>query len=121
MILDASDHAHKKAVGDFRIVSLVPSITELLFDLGLNKSIVGRTPFCVHPKKEVSSVQRVGGTKTNNVDKIFSVKPTHIILNIDENRSELFEALKDRDIQIIVTHPTKKNHESSVKIKKLPY
>ena len=87
MILDASDHPHKKAVDVPRIVSLVPSITELLFDLGLKESVVGRTPFCIHPENEVSSVKRVGGTKTVNVDKILSVNPTHVILNIDENKS----------------------------------
>jgi len=107
MILDASDHPHKKALGVPRIVSLVPSITELLFDLGLKESVVGRTPFCIHPQNEISSVKRVGGTKTVNVEKILSVNPTHVILNIDENKSELFEALKGHEVEIIVTHPAK--------------
>jgi len=107
MILDASDYAHKKAKGNFRIVSLVPSLTELLFDLGLKESVVGRTPFCIHPKEEVDQVKRVGGTKTVNIEKILSEQPTHIVLNMDENKLELFEALKEEDVEIIVTHPDK--------------
>ena len=55
----------------------------------------------------MSSVKRVGGTKPVNVDKILSVNPTHVILNIDENKSELFEALTGREVEITVTHPAK--------------
>ncbi|MEC9248804.1 MAG: helical backbone metal receptor, partial [Pseudomonadota bacterium] len=84
MIVDANNYVHQKAEGNFRIVSLVPSITELLFDLGLKDSIVGRTPFCIHPEAEVRNVKKIGGTKTLDVEKIMAVKPTHVVLNIDE-------------------------------------
>ncbi len=107
MIVDANNYVHQKAEGNFRIVSLVPSITELLFDLGLKDSIVGRTPFCIHPEAEVRNVKKIGGTKTLDVEKIMAVKPTHVVLNIDENKLELFEALNNKKVEIIVTHPNK--------------
>ena len=53
-----------------RIVSLCPSLTELVFDLGLGDSLVGVTKFCVHPADRVSGIEKVGGTKTPNVDRI---------------------------------------------------
>ena len=114
MILDANNYAHQKAEGNFRIVSLVPSITELLFDLGLKDSIVGRTPFCIHPEDGVKNVKKIGGTKTLNVEKIMEVEPTHVVLNIDENKVELFETLSERDVEIIVTHPN--NPQDNLKL-----
>lgn len=70
------------------IVSLVPSLTELLFDLGLEDRISGRTRFCIHPENSVDSVPIVGGTKNPNLDKIFKIKPDLVIANKEENRKE---------------------------------
>ena len=62
--VDAAGTPHEAAEPSARIVSAVPSITELLFHLGLGAQVVGRTGFCIHPRDEVRKVARVGGTKT---------------------------------------------------------
>ena len=72
-----------------RIVSLVPSQTELLVDLGLRDSIVGITKFCVHPDDLRSEKTIVGGTKNVNLDKIKALKPDIIICNKEENTEEM--------------------------------
>lgn len=72
-----------------RIVSLVPSITELLFALGLGDKIIGLTNFCVHPTKKVSKIEKVGGTKDFSLDKIRELKPDLIIAVKEENNREL--------------------------------
>lgn len=71
-----------------RIVSLVPSLTELLFDLDLEDRIVGITKFCVHPGEKVKSVQKVGGTKNLYLDKIALLNPDLIIASKEENTKE---------------------------------
>ncbi|MCH8331084.1 MAG: ABC transporter substrate-binding protein [Bacteroidetes bacterium] len=68
-----------------RIVSLVPSQTELLFDLGLEEQIVGVTTFCVHPADKVKGKKRIGGTKKLQLDKIRELQPDLIIGNKEEN------------------------------------
>lgn len=78
-----------------RIISTVPSQTELLYDLGLNEEIVGITKFCVHPEQWFKTKTRIGGTKTLNVEKIKSLKPNLIIANKEENVKEQIEALAD--------------------------
>jgi ABC-type Fe3+-hydroxamate transport system substrate-binding protein len=73
-----------------RIISLVPSQTELLFDLGLNKEIVGITKFCIHPESKVKGRTRIGGTKTLNIELIKKLNPDIIIGNKEENsRSDI--------------------------------
>lgn len=76
-----------------RIVSLVPSQTELLFDLGLEKETVGITKFCVHPEKWFRNKTRVGGTKTINFEKIRELNPDLIIANKEENTESEIKAL----------------------------
>lgn len=76
-----------------RIVSLVPSQTELLFDLGLGEAVVGITKFCVHPESWFKTKTRVGGTKTVDLEKLISLKPDLIIANKEENVKEQVEAL----------------------------
>ncbi|MDQ2987616.1 MAG: helical backbone metal receptor [Pseudomonadota bacterium] len=88
-----------------RIVSLVPSITELLCDLGLAANIVGRTGFCIHPAAIVASIPKVGGTKDVNVEKIRKLAPTHLVVNIDENEKPTVAALAEFVPHIVVTHP----------------
>lgn len=77
-----------------RIVSLVPSQSELLWDLGLETRLVGITRFCIHPKVMHDSVMRIGGTKTLNLDKIRALKPDLIIGNKEENERTQVEALQ---------------------------
>src|SRR5437870_5411285 len=76
-----------------RIVSIVPSQTELLFDLGLDEKIVGVTKFCVHPEELVKSKVKVGGTKNLNLEKIHSLEPDLIVANKEENKQEQVEEL----------------------------
>lgn len=79
-----------------RIVSLVPSQTELLFDLGLDKQVVGITKFCEHPQAWHQSKTKVGGTKTLKLDVIDSLQPDLIIGNKEENDKESVNALKQK-------------------------
>lgn len=72
-----------------RIISLVPSQTELLHDMGLEDKIVGITKFCVHPVHYKSTKQIVGGTKQIKIDKIKSLKPDIILCNKEENTKEI--------------------------------
>jgi ABC-type Fe3+-hydroxamate transport system substrate-binding protein len=76
-----------------RIVSLVPSQTELLADLGLGDKVVGITKFCVHPREWFESKVRVGGTKDVSLSKVASLKPDLIIVNKEENLPEQVEEL----------------------------
>ena len=99
------EHAPVHPSSAVRIVSLVPSITELLCDVGLADRVVGRTGFCIHPQSSVSVIPKVGGTKDVNLEKIRRLAPTHLIVNIDENEKPTVEALADVVPHIIVTHP----------------
>lgn len=76
------------------IVSLVPSQTELLYDLGLEDSIVGITKFCIHPEHLKSSKTIAGGTKEVDLDKIRALQPDIIICNKEENTQEMVVALR---------------------------
>lgn len=77
-----------------RIVSLVPSQTELLYDLGLKEEVVGITKFCIHPKVWFDSKERVGGTKSVDIEKVRALRPDLIIGNKEENTKEDIEQLK---------------------------
>ncbi|HEY2478195.1 MAG TPA: helical backbone metal receptor [Solirubrobacterales bacterium] len=88
-----------------RIVSLVPSITELLCDLDLSEEVVGRTGFCIHPWETVREIPKVGGTKDVLMDRVRELAPTHVVVNVDENRKEDAEALAEFVPNVVVTHP----------------
>ena len=92
-----------------RIASLVPSLTELVVELGLGDHLIARTGFCVHPAGRVAAVPKVGGTKDVNLAKLQRLAPTHVLVNVDENRLETVEAIRAwspaRVPEIIVTHP----------------
>jgi iron complex transport system substrate-binding protein len=77
-----------------RIISLVPSQTELLYDLGLEGRIVGITKFCVHPYHFKATKKIVGGTKKVNYEKIRLLEPDVIICNKEENTQEIVEELR---------------------------
>jgi ABC-type Fe3+-hydroxamate transport system substrate-binding protein len=76
-----------------RIISVVPSQTELLYDLGLDAEVVGITKFCVHPDEWFRNKTRIGGTKKLNIEKIRELKPDLIIANKEENQQEQIEEL----------------------------
>jgi len=104
-LLDAAGTRHVPAPPGARIVSLVPSVTELLCDLGLDGTLVGRTGFCIHPREAVHGIPKVGGTKDVNLAKVRELSPTHVILNVDENRREDARALAEFVPTLVVTHP----------------
>ena len=88
-----------------RIASLVPSATETLVALGLGPRLVARTGFCIHPADALAGVPKVGGTKDVNLAKLKKLAPTHVIVNVDENRLDTAEALREFVPEVIVTHP----------------
>lgn len=104
MLIDAIGTAHSPAP-EARIVSLVPSLTELAISLGLGPKLVGRTGFCIHPAEVVSNIPKVGGTKDVNIEKIRRLAPTHLLVNIDENEKPTVETLATFVPHIVVTHP----------------
>lgn len=76
-----------------RIISVVPSQTELLYDLGLDEEVAGITKFCVHPESWFRTKTRVGGTKLLHTDQIRDLQPDLVIANKEENLREQIEAL----------------------------
>jgi iron complex transport system substrate-binding protein len=88
-----------------RVVSLCPSLTELVFDLGRGDDLVGRTKFCVHPTPRVEQVESVGGTKSPKVARIVELRPDLVLLNEEENRREDAEALAAAGVRCHVSFP----------------
>ena len=79
-----------------RIVSLVPSFTELLFDLEMDSDIIGITRFCIHPSSKVKNVTKIGGTKNIKIQKIIELKPDLVIANKEENsKDDIIELSKE--------------------------
>lgn len=78
-----------------RIVSLVPSQSEFIWELGVQDILVGITRFCIHPAEMFQRVTRVGGTKKLNLQKIRDLRPDIIIGNKEENDREQIERLQE--------------------------
>lgn len=79
-----------------RIVSLVPSLTELLYVLGLEREVVGITKFCVHPEEWSATKERIGGTKKLHLERIAALQPDLVVANMEENTREDVEWLMER-------------------------
>ena len=92
--LDQIGHEVNLPVPPCRIISLVPSQTELLFSLELEENIVGISKFCVHPRKALKCKTKVGGTKKFNLKLIRDLSPDLIIANKEENYLEGIKALQ---------------------------
>ena len=103
--VDAVGRAHPRSAAAPRIVSLVPSLTELLFDLDLGASVVGRTRYCTQPAGPVSEVPTLGGTKQPDVERLLSLHPSHVVVNVDENSKTTVEAIASAGVAVIATHP----------------
>ena len=88
-----------------RIVSLCPSLTELVFALDAGDALVGRTRFCVQPHGAVEQIEKVGGTKNPRIDRIVALAPDLVLMNEEENRREDAEALRDRGIACHTSMP----------------
>lgn len=88
-----------------RVISLVPSLTESMWDLGFGEALVGITDYCVHPADRLQHVPRLGGTKNPRVDEIISLKPDLVLANMEENTRKVVEALESAGIAVWVTFP----------------
>ena len=84
-----------------RIVSLVPSHTETLHELGLADRVVGRTRFCIHPEPWGSTLAIVGGTKDAKLERILALKPDLVVADKDENPKSLVDALGAADVEVV--------------------
>jgi ABC-type Fe3+-hydroxamate transport system substrate-binding protein len=117
-----------------RVVSLVPSLTESLFDLGLGQALVGVTDYCVHPAEAVAGLPRLGGPKNPRVDEILALKPDLVLANWEENTRPTVEALEAAGTAVWVTFPRTvlesldvlwklvelfRNHEASLRLRTL--
>ena len=88
-----------------RVVSLVPSLTESLFDLGLGEAVVGITDYCTHPAKMLVDIPRVGGTKNPRLEEILALNPDLVLANWEENTKSAVEGLEAAGVSVWVTHP----------------
>jgi ABC-type Fe3+-hydroxamate transport system substrate-binding protein len=88
-----------------RVVSLVPSITESLFDLGFGEAVVGATDYCVHPAQKASALEKVGGTKNARVEDILALQPELVIASQEENTPAIVQALEAAGITVWLTFP----------------
>jgi ABC-type Fe3+-hydroxamate transport system substrate-binding protein len=88
-----------------RLISLCPSLTELVFDLGRGAELVGITDWCVHPADGVVGIEKVGGTKTPDVARIVELSPDLVLMNEEENRIEDADALSQAGVALHVSMP----------------
>lgn len=88
-----------------RVVSLVPSVTESLFDLNLGDRLVAVTDYCIYPEAGVAELPHIGGTKTPDVAQIVALGPDLVIANYEENRKQDVEVLQEAGIPVWVTFP----------------
>ena len=103
-----------------KIISLVPSITLLLFDLGLENSIIGRTKFCIHPKEKVKQIPTIGGTKNIDIEKIKALQPDLIFATKEENeKAQIIELKKIFNVVIFDVKNLEDNYKMIAKIGKL--
>jgi ABC-type hemin transport system substrate-binding protein len=88
-----------------RIVSLVPSLTEALFALGLGERVVGVTDWCVHPADAVAGLPKLGGTKNPDLERILALAPDLVIANHEENTRRDVERMQRAGLAVWVTDP----------------
>ncbi len=87
------------------VVSLVPSVTESLFDMNLGNRLIAITNYCIYPEDGVAHLPRIGGTKNPDVERIIDLQPDLVIANQEENRKEDIESLQAAGIPVWVTFP----------------
>lgn len=88
-----------------RVVSLVPSLTESMFDLGLGSALAGITDYCIYPAAKLGHLPRIGGTKNPRLDDILALQPDLVLANKEENPRPVVEALQAAGITVWVTFP----------------
>ncbi len=104
-LVDALGTRHVPAGPEARIACFVPSITELVIELGLAAQLVARTRFCIHPAAAVAKVPALGGTKKVSIARLKPLAPTHAIVNVEENTEAMDRALREFVPHVIVTYP----------------
>jgi len=104
-LVDASGVVLARGGPPRRIVSLVPSTTELLCRLGLADALVGVTAYCVEPREVVRTKTRVGGEKDPDLERITALAPDLVIANVEENVHAHIETLRARGVPVWVTYP----------------
>lgn len=107
--LESGFNGHKRALhfnhAPRRVVSLVPSLTESLFDLGLGEAVVGLTDYCSEPAEGVANLPRLGGPKNPRLNEIIALRPDLVLANWEENTRQTVEALEAAGIPVWVTFP----------------
>lgn len=93
-----------------RVVSLIPSMTESLFDLGYGQSVVAITDYCIHPADKLVSLPRLGGPKNPDTEQIAALKPDLVFANQEENTPQVIQALIDAGLNVWVTFPQTVDH-----------
>lgn len=88
-----------------RIVSLVPSLTELCFDLALGPHLVGRTDYCIAPKGQVEAIAAIGGPKSVDAARLTALRPTHVLYSPEENLPEIVPLIADLGAEAVRVHP----------------
>lgn len=88
-----------------RVVSLVPSVTASLFDLGLGQTVVGITDFCIEPAEQVQNLPKIGGTKNPNVESILQLRPDLVIANREENTQAAVEGIAAAGVPVWLAFP----------------
>ena len=104
MPIDAAGKEHYSAGSGARIVSLAPSLTELLFDLGLDKKLVGRSSSCVEPEGRVDQIVVVGSTKSIDLMKLAELGPSHVLVNLDDEPESVVEEIINLGVEVVITH-----------------
>ena len=101
--LDAAGHQHFPVGSKARIVSLVPSLSELLFDLDLGRQLVGRTSSCSEPADQIKKVDVVGSSKAVDILTLAEMGPSHVLVNLDVTPAALIQEVIDLGVETIVT------------------
>jgi ABC-type Fe3+-hydroxamate transport system substrate-binding protein len=104
-LVDASGVAFAAGIPPQRIVSLIPSTTELLCDLGLADRLVGVTVYCVEPRDVVRGKPKIGGEKNPDLQQIHRLTPDLVVANVEENVRAHVETLRGWGIPVWVTYP----------------
>ncbi len=104
-IWDATGHPLELEPPPGRIVSLVPSLTELVVALGAGSKLVGVTRYCIEASDAVGRLPRVGGTKNPDLEKVRQLEPELVLANMEENRREDVEQLRAMGLRVMVTYP----------------
>jgi iron complex transport system substrate-binding protein len=88
-----------------RVVSLVPSLTETLVELGLRDRLIGRTRYCIHPADELAEIPAFGGTKNPDVEAIIAASPDLVLACVEENKPEHLAELEEGGIPVFAVMP----------------